>query len=185
MLQGKLIGLGAVLRNDLQQLMDWRNNPALRRYFREYRELNEYMQESWFANKVQNDPSTIMFSVRRLENQELLGCCGFVSINWVHRHAELSVYIGWNDSYIDKEGYARESCNLLLQYGFGELGLNKIWTEIYKFDNKKWELLKKLGFHQDGMLRDNYFYDGKWWDSRIVSFLATDYWKRLKRITVS
>lgn len=175
MLQGKLIILSAVERSDLRQLMDWRNNPSLRKYFREYRELNSDMQTNWFENRVNNDPSTIMFSIRRLANQELLGCCGLVSINWVHRHAELSMYVGWNNSYIDNKGYAEESANLLLQYGFSELGLNKIWAEIYSFDNKKLKLFKKLGFSQDGILRKHYFYGGKWWDSKVVSIIFNEY----------
>lgn len=175
MLKGKLIGLTAVEKGDLKSLMEWRNNPEFRKHFREYRELNMSMQERWFDQKVMNDSSTMMFSIRRLSDNELLGCCGFVYINWVHRHADLSIYIGWNDSYIDKNGYAEESCEILFRYGFKELGLNKIWTEIYEFDEKKWELYRKLGFKQDGMLRENYFYDGKWWGSRMISLLAKEY----------
>jgi hypothetical protein len=175
MLKGKIVGLVAVERVDLKQLMDWRNNPEFRKHFREYRELNMAMQDKWFEQKVVNDPTTMMFSIKRLADGELLGCCGFVCINWVHRHADLSIYIGWKDSYIDEEGFAKESCELLFKYGFDELNLNKIWTEIYEFDKKKWELYQKLGFKQDGMLRENYFYDGKWWGSRIISLLAKDF----------
>lgn len=177
MLKGKLVGLFAVEKEDLLKLRDWRNNPDFRKNFREYRELNMAMQEKWFEQKVANDPTTMMFSIRRLSDGELLGCCGFVYINWVHRHADLSLYIGWKDSYIDKEGYAEESCWLLLDHGFNELNLNKVWTEIYEFDEKKWSLYQKLGFRQDGMLRQNYFYDGKWWGSRIISILADDHRK--------
>lgn len=174
MLKGALVGLTAIERSDLKQLMDWRNNTEFRKYFREYRELNMAMQERWFEQKVLNDPSTMMFSIRDLESSELLGCCGFVYINWVHRHADLSLYIGWNDAYIDDAGYAEESCRLLFDYGFNELGLNKIWTEIYQFDEPKKRLYDSFGFQQDGLLRENYFYDGQFWDSRILSLLKRD-----------
>ena len=175
MLKGKLIGLVAIEKEDLKQLRDWRNNPDFRKHFREYRELSMRDQEIWFEEKVVNDPSTLMFSIRRLEDNELLGCCGFVYINWVHRHADLSLYIGWQDAYIDDEGYAEESCKLILDYGFRELCLNKVWTEIYKFDEKKKALYDKFGFQQDGLLRQNYWCDGKWWDSRMLSLLVTDF----------
>ncbi|MHA1381287.1 MAG: GNAT family N-acetyltransferase [Candidatus Helarchaeota archaeon] len=175
MLKGELLGLVAVEREDLKQLMNWRNNAEFRKHFREYRELSMRHQEIWFEEKVIKDPNTIMFSIRRLEDNELLGCCGFVYINWVHRHADLSLYIGWNDAYIDEEGYAEESCKLLLDYGFKEICLNKVWTEIYEFDEKKKALYDKLGFKQDGLLRQNYWYDGKWWDSRILSLLKEEY----------
>lgn len=175
MLKGALVGLTAVEKSDLMQLMDWRNIESFRKHFREYREINSTMQEKWFEMKVMADPSTMMFSIRRLSDGLLLGCCGFVYINWVHKHADLSLYIGWNEAYIDNEGYAEDSCKVLFRYAFKELGLHKVWTEIYEFDDKKWTLYQKLGFKQDGMLRDNYFYDGKWWGSRMISLLTDEY----------
>lgn len=174
MLKGEMVTLCAVETDDLQQLLDWRNDPDFRKYFREYRELNMRQQETWFKEKVINDSDTLMFSIRRNCDNELLGCCGFVYINWVHQHADLSLYIGWDNAYIDEEGYATESSKLLLKYGFDELSLNKIWTEIYEFDNKKQNLYDQLGFQEDGVLRQNYWYQGRWWDSRILSLLATD-----------
>ena len=175
MLKGELVGLVAVEKEDLKQLRDWRNNAEFRKHFREYRELSMYDQEIWFEEKVIKDPNTIMFSIRRLIDNELLGCCGFVYINWVHRHADLSLYIGWNDAYIDDEGYAEESCKLLLDYGFKELCLNKVWTEIYEFDDKKKALYDKFSFKKDGLLRQNYWYDGQWWNSRILSILKEEF----------
>ncbi len=175
MLKGKMIGLAAIERAELKQLMQWRNNPQFRQYFREYRELSMAMQEKWFEQKALNDNNTIMFSIRRNNDDELLGCCGLVYINWVNRHADISLYIGWEDVYIDENGYAEDACRVLLGYGFKELGLNKVWTEIFEFDEKKRKLYDKIGFHQDGFLRDNYFFDGKWWSSRILSLLAKEF----------
>lgn len=180
MLKGKLVGLAAVEREDLKQLRDWRNIPEYRKHFREYRELSMAHQDKWYDEKVLKDATTIMFSIRRLDDYELLGCCGFVYINWVHRHADLSLYIGWENSYIDDKGFAEESCKLLLDYGFKELCLNKVWTEIYEFDDKKKALYDKFDFKQDGLLRQNYFHDGKFWDSRILSVLAESYLKNRK-----
>jgi len=175
MLKGELVGLNAVEKEDLKKFLDWRNNAEFRKNFREYRELSMHHQETWFEEKVIKDPNTTMFSIRRMEDNELLGCCGFVYINWVHRHADLSLYIGWNDAYIDDEGYAEESCKILLDYGFKELCLNKVWTEIYEFDEKKKSLYEKFGFKQDGLLRQNYWYNGKWWNSRILSLLKNEF----------
>ena len=174
MIIGKKISLFAVERKDLNILQVWRNNPKFRKYFREHRELNMTQQEIWFEEKVVKDPSTLMFSIKRNKDEMLLGCCGFVYINWLHRHADLSLYIGYKGAYIDQEGYADESCKLLLQYGYNELCLNKVWSELYEFDEKKIALYTKLGFRQDGQLRQNYWYDGKWWDSMILSLLEAE-----------
>ena len=174
MIKGEKVFLSSIEKDDLEQLKAWRNNPEFRKHFREYRELNLRQQEIWFEDKVVKDPTTLMFAIRDIKSNQLLGCCGFVYINWVHRHADLSLYIGWEDVYIDEQGYAQESCKLLMTYGFNELGLNKIWTEIYEFDEKKKLLYKNFNFKQDGLLRENYWFDGKWWDSIILSKLFSD-----------
>ena len=174
MIKGEKVFLSSIEKDDLEQLKAWRNNPEFRKHFREYRELNLRQQELWFEDKVVKDPTTLMFAIRDMKSSQLLGCCGFVYINWVHRHADLSLYIGWEDAYIDDQGYAQESCKLLMNYGFNELGLNKIWTEIYEFDEKKKMLYKKFEFKQDGLLRENYWFDGRWWDSIILSKLFSD-----------
>lgn len=171
MIKGEKVYLDAIEVEDLELLREWRNLPEFKKCFREYREINSDMQKLWYDNKVVNDNQTIMFAIRSNDNQELVGCCGLCYINWVNRNADLSLYIGKDKAYIDDRGLAEESCQLLLDYGFKELGLRKVWTEIYEFDQKKYQLYHKLGFHDDGILRSQYYYDGTWWDSYILSLL--------------
>ncbi|MFH1800831.1 MAG: GNAT family protein [Candidatus Omnitrophota bacterium] len=182
MLKGNLVGLVAIEHEDLKRLLEWRNNVQLRKHFREYRELNMELQEKWYREMIQSNPSAMMFSVRRLSDNELLGCCGLAYIHPVYRHADLSLYIGWNNAYIDQEGYAREACELIFNYGFDDLGLNKIWTEIYVFDSKKKALYDSLGMSLDGVLRQNYFSEGRFWDSWLLSILSSE-WRTRRRST--
>lgn len=175
MIKGKLVYLSAVERQDLEQFRDWRNNEDFRKYFREYREINTDMQEKWFKDKVMNDMSTMMFSIKRVSDDKLLGCCGLCYINWIHRNADLSLYIGNDESYIDEEGYALESCLLLFKHAFYQLGLNKIWTEIYEFDEQKKKLYTNIGLKIDGILREDYFYNGQWWNTIILSIIKKDF----------
>lgn len=177
MILGKKVYLVPIEREDLELLRQWRNRPDFRKYFREYKEISKDMQIKWFETKVLGDPSTIMFAIRSCTDESLLGCCGLCYINWVHRNADLSLYIGWEHAYIDQEGFAKEACELMFSYGFKELGLRKIWTEIYEFDEPKFELYSELGFHQDGMLRDQYFYEGRFWSSRMLSLLCDEFLK--------
>lgn len=180
MLKGEKVSLHAVEKEDLEQLRIWRNNPDFRKFFKEYRELNMSQQKIWFQEKVIRDNKTLMFAIRRNEDQNLIGCCGLVYIDWIHRHADLSLYIGYDGLYIDKLGFSEESCKILLSYGFEELGLNKVWTEIYEFDKKKDELFRKIGFKQDGVLRQNYFFTNRWWDSKILSILQNEFQKEAR-----
>ena len=70
MLVGKKVSLHAVENEDLNQLKDWRNNTEFRKHFREYRELNMRQQEIWFEEKVVKDPNTLMFSIRRVDDNQ-------------------------------------------------------------------------------------------------------------------
>ncbi|BEP30188.1 GNAT family N-acetyltransferase [Helicovermis profundi] len=172
---GEKVYLAAVEKQDLMELKKWRNIESFKMHFREYKEINSDMQNDWFEKKVLNDPSTIMFSIKRIDDNKLIGCCGLCYINWIHRHADLSLYTAIDDEYMDEKGFAFESCKLLLDYGFNQIGLNKIWTEIYEFDEKKMKLYKEFGFNTDGILRKNYFYEGKWWNSYILSLLREEF----------
>ncbi|HAZ10623.1 MAG TPA: N-acetyltransferase [Candidatus Omnitrophica bacterium] len=178
MLKGKLVALAALERGDLKQLLEWRNMPEMRKHFREYREINLELQDKWYNESVCSNPSTLMFGIRRLSDNELLGCCGLVYMHPVYKHADLSLYIGWNGVYIDNKGYSLEACELLFDYGFNDLGLNKIWTEIYVFDTLKKNLYDSLGMSVDGVLRQNCFYNGKFWDSWVLSILGKEWRKR-------
>ena len=175
MVKGNKVYLSAIEEKELGQLREWRNLPEYRKYFREYREISPVMQKKWFENVVNNNNGDIMFGIHDIETNGLLGCCGLCYINWIHRYADLSLYIGKDNCYIDDEGIAEESCRLLFNYAFDELGLNKIWTEIYEFDNKKFDLYKHMGFKQDGFLREQYYYRKKWWNSYILSLLHYEY----------
>ncbi len=175
MLRGDKVYLVPIEREDLEVLRTWRNQPNFRKYFREYREISKDMQEKWYETKVLGDPSTIMFAIRSTKDDSLLGCCGLCYISWVHRNADLSLYIGYENAYIDNEGFAKEACQLMFAYGYDELGLRKIWTEIYEFDTPKFKLYTELGFHQDGLLRDQYFFEGRFWNSRMLSLLSDEF----------
>jgi RimJ/RimL family protein N-acetyltransferase len=173
MLKGEYVGLRAIERTDLKQLLDWRNNPDFRRFFREYRELSLANQNQWYDSLVLNDPQTMMFAIEDLQSSQLIGASGFVHINWINRNADLSIYIGLDDSYID-DRFAPDAAQVMIKYGFDELGLHRIWAEIYDFDLKKKSLFENLGFRLDGRHRETYWSNGRWHDSLFYSLLLSD-----------
>ena len=117
-----------------------------------------------------------MFSIIDLESNELIGAAGLLYVNWIIRSADFSFYIGKNNWYIDDEGFAEDAAQILINYGFKNLNLNKIWMELYEFDNKKLEFfIDKFNFKKDGLLRDNCFEDGKYFNSYIISLLKKEY----------
>ena len=177
MIQGDKISLRALERDDLPQLQKWRNREEFRRYFREYRELSMENQSDWFDRLVIQDHQTLMFGIVDNESGKLAGATGLCYIDWVNRNADLSLYIGWKNLYIDTEpeGYAWACLNLLCTYAFNTVNLHKLWTEIYSFDKPKHILYENYGLKRDAILRDNCFCDGQYHDSYIYSLLAHEW----------
>jgi RimJ/RimL family protein N-acetyltransferase len=173
MIKGKYIGLRSIDEKDLSQLLAWRNQEDYRQYFREYRELNKTQQSQWLESISQQNSNSLMFSIVGLDTNELLGACGFCYLNLINKNADFSLYIGKDNLYIDDK-YAVDTSRTLLKYGFNELGLHRVWAEIYDFDRKKNKLFKQLGFSIDGTHRDTYWHNGKWHNSLFFSMLSTD-----------
>ena len=167
MIRGRHVSLRAIEIDDLGPLLAWRNQPQFRRYFREYRELSYAHQQQWYTSKIVNDPSTRMFSIVSGDNEKLMGACGLCCIDWINRTADFSIYIGHDNLYVDGV-YAIDAGIQLLKYGFEELALHKIWSEIYDFDKAKKEFLPRLGFTLDGRHRQTHWTEGKWHDSSLL-----------------
>lgn len=175
MIKGTKVGLRAVEEDDLLKLRDWRNIESFRKNFREVRELNLLNQKRWY-DAISGSANDFMFSVIKLEDNELIGACGLLYTNWVIRSADFSFYIGKNEEYLDKDGFGGEAVRLLIEYGFNSLNLHKIWMELYEFDKLKLNFfIDHIGFKKDGMLRDNCFSNGKYYNSYIISLLQEEY----------
>ena len=176
MIKGHLIGLRAVEKEDLVYLRDWRNIRSFRKNFREVRELSLIDQEVWLNSLQKTKHINYMFTIVDLKTNKPIGAAGLLYINWIIRSADFSFYIGDQQKYIGDDGIAEEATRLLIDYGFKNLNLNKIWMELYEFDSQKIDFfIQKFKFVRDGILRDNCFEDGRYWNSLIISLLKKDY----------
>ncbi|MBU0650988.1 GNAT family N-acetyltransferase [bacterium] len=164
MIKGKVVGLRAIEKEDLPVLLEWRNNPSNRSYFREVLELSSQNQEQWFQTRVLNNSNNIMFAIQELKTGKLLGVCGLCYINWINRSADFSIYIGHNELYID-EKFAPEAAILLIEYAFKEINLHRLSVEVYEIDKLKQNLMEKIGFKKEGCHIDTYWHNGEWVNS--------------------
>jgi RimJ/RimL family protein N-acetyltransferase len=173
MVEFKNIGIRAIEIDDLIVIQKWRNDENLRQYFREYREFSMSQIKEWYL-KMLNDNKFEMFVIVDLNSGEVVGVTGITYIDWVNRHADVHFYIGKSSSWIDEE-YSPIAFKLILSYGFNVLNLNKLWAEIYEIDLKKLTFFKSKGFEVDATLRDHYYYNGKYYNSHLLSLLKSDY----------
>ncbi len=174
MLKSCFVGLRSIERTDLPKLLEWRNRPEYRRYFREYRELSTEDQNNWFEKMVMKDPKTVMFSIVNLDTNRLIGACGLCYIDWINRNADFSIYIGEDNLYIDDK-FAPDAGLIMVRYGFEELGLHRLWAEIYEFDELKKKFFENLGFKLEGCHRGTHWSEGKWHDSLFYSLLENEF----------
>lgn len=173
MIVGQYSSLRAIEKGDLPQLMQWRNNPKLRKYFREASEINSINQAKWFD--MINDINSIhkMFAIIETDSNKLIGACGLCYIDWTNRSADFSIYIGHKEIYIDDK-YAIDAAELLRGYGFDILNLHRLWAEIYSIDELKKIFFNTLNFKLDGELRQTYWHDSEWHNSLYYSLLSNE-----------
>jgi hypothetical protein len=172
MIEYKNIAIRAIEKSDLPILQYWRNNEDLRRYFREYRDFSMAQKEDWY-DKMVLDNRFEMFMI--LNNAARpVGATGFTYIDWLNRHCDLHFYIGLDGAWID-EKYAPNALELMLYRGFNFLNMNKIWAEIYEIDTKKRSFFENAGFKVDACLRKHYYYNGKYYNSYILSLLKEEW----------
>ncbi len=175
MLDGKKINLRALEEEDLSILKDWRNKKHVRKTTREYKLLNMLNQKKWFEFiHDQNPPRDIIFGIVD-KKLKLIGFTALTYIDWKNRQAEISIYFAKENWQKTFEG--ESAINLIMEYGFKELNLHRLWVEIFSLSKENIKLFTKLKFVKEGTLRDKVWRDGKWWDAHIYSMLSNDFKK--------
>ena len=72
-------------------------------------------------------------------------------------------------------GYAFEAARAMLEYGFGELGLHRIYADTLEENTAAVNLAEKLGMRREGTLRENRWFGGRWWNTVVLSMLETEW----------
>ena len=172
MFEGKNVNLRALEIDDLGILKKWRNDKITRNHTREYRLLNMINQKQWFETiHKDNPPKFLMFGVTD-KRKKLVGVCGLTYIDWKNRHCEISIILYLKNWQKTKE--AKETISLLINYGFGELNMRRLWVEIFDTIPENIKLFESLNFHREGILRDKLWRQKKWHNSYVYSKLSTD-----------
>ncbi|HEY2509199.1 MAG TPA: GNAT family protein [Streptosporangiaceae bacterium] len=75
-----------------------------------------------------------------------------------------------------RRGYAAEASELLLSYMFAEERYNKCEVEVYAFNDASLALYRRLGFVEEGRLRQHEFFAGAYHDAVLLGITAAEYW---------
>src|SRR5262249_39298614 len=116
------------------------------------------------------------FGIVLREGERLIGSCGLHRATLPHRSAELGILIG--DRAAQGKGYGTEAIRLLLDFGFGTLGLHRIALYVYANNERAIRCYETCGFRREGVRRESRWWDGRWWDDFQYSILEQE-WREL------
>lgn len=102
-----------------------------------------------------------------------IGWIDLKNIDKLNRHAELGVAIG-NKTYWGK-GYGFSAMKEMLLWGFKELELNKIWLRVEVDNEKAIKSYKKMGYVEEGILRQDRLRNGEYVDRVRMSILKHEF----------
>ncbi|MFC1960393.1 GNAT family N-acetyltransferase [Chloroflexota bacterium] len=173
LLLGEKVLLNAVTKEDLPQYAEWFANLDLLILLREGGVFPFTLQdeEEWFEQQRKSEDVT--FAIRTRQDQTLIGSCGLMEPNWQARHAELGIAIGAPDYW--GQGYGSDAVCVLLRYGFLEFNLNRIYLQVYDYNTRGIAAYHKVGFVEEGRLRQQMFRDGQYHDIVWMSILRAEW----------
>lgn len=173
---GKLVRIRAMEKTDLDNVMQWINNPEITQYLLAFTlPLSRAAEEKWLESATHHTESDKLFALETLSG-EYLGGCGLHRIDAVNRHAELGIVIG-KSSHLGK-GYGADAMNVLLRLGFHAINLNKIYLRVFSGNTRAIRCYEKCGFREVGRLRQHRFAVGEWHDEVIMEVMRAE-WEAL------
>ena len=120
-----------------------------------------------FVENMSKSKENLMFAIIDRSNGKHIGNIKLGNIHWINRTAEIGILIGDKSSW--GKGFGRDACSLVVDYAFTTLNLRKVWLAVYSDNVPAWELYKKLGFIQEGCLKDHIYSDGKLVDKILMA----------------
>jgi len=173
MIVGKNIRLRAIEREDLGLLQAWRNDPDVYRYFFEREPLSMAMQNRWFDRYLQSESERIWI-IEPLTTPVAVGTIGYARMDRRNCRCEVGRLLVYSPEYRGK-GLATEAQYLVCSYLFGHCNMHKLYCEIFADNHASIGVYKKLGFQQEGILRQHVFRDGVYEDVLVMSLLRDEF----------
>ena len=113
------------------------------------------------------------FAIHRAGEEEPLGVIGLMNVSGANRSADLSVIVGERE---DRErGLGTEAIRVLLRYAFEDLRLNRVGLSVFEFNELAISAYDKLGFKEEGRLRQAIRRDGSFYDAILMSILLPEW----------
>ena len=131
-----------------KKYIEWLNDKEVNQYLETRFQVQDNQSCLEFVKRMQEDANEELFAIYTNNNNEHIGNCKLGAINKFHHTAEISFFIGSKSFW--GAGYATEVVSHVVQYGFENLGLEKITAGCYESNKGSKKVLIKAGFEVEG-----------------------------------
>ncbi len=123
------------------------------------------------------------------EDQVMLGIefekrlVGFVQLVRIdHRMRRAGIGIGIGEKNIWGQGIGKTALRILLDYAFMVKGLERVYAEVFSFNQRSRRLMERVGFQQEGLLRQHDIHNGVRQDTYIFGMLKSEFYQKYETI---
>ena len=131
------------------------------------------IRDKW--HKFRDDPNAIVFVICNKNPEKPIGLAAFHRIDWVSRMGIFYIAIAEKTNRL--KGYGSETTNMLVNYAFNTLNLNRIQLHVAVENEKAIKVYKNAGFEIEGTLRQAMFKNNKYHDFYVMGILKEEFLK--------
>jgi RimJ/RimL family protein N-acetyltransferase len=169
MVLGYLVKLRPMEPADADALWRWNHDPDVMRWMDD-----DYAQplaqvRQRFAERPRNSYSDVLYGIEALLDGRLIGLVRLHGAEPETACAEFDIYLGEKEYW--GRGYATDAVRTMCRYGFDKMGLHKITLTVVTENRAAHHIYRKVGFVEEGRLRQVFRRDGQWYDMFTMGLL--------------
>ena len=157
--------------DDTKNIIRWRNSLYVKKNFIYQNDFTEEGQINWYNTQILTK-KVAQFIIYSEDFKKDVGSVYLRDIDEVHRKAEFGIFIGEKDCL--GRGIGSTATSLIVEYGFNQLKLNRIFLRVFTRNAGAIKAYKKAGFKEEGIFRQDVMVDGTFEDVMYMSILKTD-----------
>ena len=167
------VRLRPLLKQDASVVQEWSTSRDLTELNKAFDPTSDVNHEAWLEHMVTKRIDLLVFVIEDIRTEREIGICQLSNINWYHRGAELKICIG--EQSFQGRGCGAEAVRLLVQFGFHELRLHRIYSHLFASHVQGVRALRKCGFVEECLMKDAAFDDGSFVDVLSLAVFEEDH----------
>jgi RimJ/RimL family protein N-acetyltransferase len=174
---GTSIYLRAMERADAPTFISYISDPEIRRFLRAYRPIG-LAEEEAFIDQATRDKDGLALAIVLRQDDRVIGMTGLNQMDYRNRHCAFGITIGDTSEW--GKGHGTEATRLVVGHAFETLNLNRVWLHVYEYNPRGMRAYEKVGFRREGVLRQDTYRDGRYWDTIVMGVLREE-WEAQRR----